>query len=52
LERGIKGGGKTPHPSRNSPLPLLFEKERGDMYYSIYYCSPSLTLLERGIKRW
>ena len=33
------------------PLPLSFEKERGDMYYSTYYCSPSLTLLERGNKK-
>jgi hypothetical protein len=27
------------------------EKERGDVYYSTYYYSPSLTLLERGNKR-
>ena len=31
----------------SAPFPSLLKKERGDMYYSTYYCSPSLTLLER-----
>jgi len=42
---------RPPHPSRNSPPPPLFEKERGDADNSFYYCSPSLTLLERGNKK-
>jgi hypothetical protein len=38
-------------PHATHPLPLSFEKERGDMYYSTYHCSPSLIHLERGNKK-
>jgi hypothetical protein len=31
-----------------TPIPSLLKKERGDMYYSTYYYSPSLIHLERA----
>jgi hypothetical protein len=42
-----------PRPSLflTHPQPLSFSKERGDADNSSSYCSPSLTLLERGNKR-
>jgi hypothetical protein len=38
-------------PHATHPLPLSFEKERGDTNNFFYYCSPSLTELERGNKK-
>jgi len=38
-------------PHATHPLPLSFEKERGDTKVVLFNCSPSLTLLERGNKR-
>ena len=53
--QGSAGGSlRSPPPSASltqfltHPLPLSFEKERGDAKINSFNCSPSLILLERG----